>query len=450
MVLARDLVPAGHPRLHEEPLPIVGDDLLELGHDLRALRPGSYEAHVAPEGVEDLGQLVKAGLSQEGPEPGDPVVRLFRRRVVVLLDAHGPEFYHPESPASAPEPFLDEEGGTARLEDDRQGDEGPQGDGQSEGEGDDEIDQSLDEDVGLLRAKIYILEEPGLVYLSQGDPAEESLVEIGKTEEPDLLVEETVEQGPGLGVEIPLVRDDDDIHVAGVDLLLELPSIGGAGRPELPVGAAARGILLEDEARPKAEVGLVLHDREHLADGPVSADEGDAQLGEIRRAEAPEQEAPESDPDRGDDRKEGEEGLRRDVRARVEVEHYRGAQRRYHDGQGESPQEKVEFEDHIEAVQPGGIEDHDPHHEGEGEGPHVVGPVRQRRYGPRPEHEGDEEGEIEDGDVDEEKGELPRLPAELATHRTAYIDRGSLRGYPQWTGEARPPSSGDSSRKRTS
>ncbi len=61
------------------PLVVVRDHLAQLLDEVRTLGAGPHEAHVAPEHVPQLRQLVEPRLAHQAAEPGDPRVVLARR-----------------------------------------------------------------------------------------------------------------------------------------------------------------------------------------------------------------------------------------------------------------------------------------------------------------------------------------------------------------------------------
>src|SRR3972149_8552752 len=59
---------AGHARPHLVALMEVGRP---VGHDLRHVRPGSHQAHVSPDYVEELRELIDGGLTEHRSDLGD-------------------------------------------------------------------------------------------------------------------------------------------------------------------------------------------------------------------------------------------------------------------------------------------------------------------------------------------------------------------------------------------
>src|SRR5256885_2336821 len=68
-VPAAKLRPPGDPRLHQMAPDVMRKTALQLGADLRALRPRPDERHVSAQHAPELGQLVEVSSSQEAAKP---------------------------------------------------------------------------------------------------------------------------------------------------------------------------------------------------------------------------------------------------------------------------------------------------------------------------------------------------------------------------------------------
>ena len=94
---------------------VAGDLLLELLHIVGHLRPGAHQAHVPPEHIEKLGQLVDGALADkraEGRLAGVPVpapAGFFR-----IVDPHGTKLVHIKRLLVPAHPLLPEEDGARR------------------------------------------------------------------------------------------------------------------------------------------------------------------------------------------------------------------------------------------------------------------------------------------------------------------------------------------------
>ena len=124
-----DLPVAAQAGGHIQPLPLIGGILCDLTGQCRAR---ADDAHFALQHIEELGQLVDAGLAQELAHPGDAgVVLHLEHRAVLLIAlhqvlelllcvrAHGAELVHLEQLAVASYPLLGENGaGTGAVDPD--------------------------------------------------------------------------------------------------------------------------------------------------------------------------------------------------------------------------------------------------------------------------------------------------------------------------------------------
>ena len=87
----------------------------ELVHELRQLRARAHQAHIAPEDVEELGELVDGVAAHKGAE--GRAARVARHRPAVglaVVQAHGAELVHVEALAIAPHALLLEDDGAGR------------------------------------------------------------------------------------------------------------------------------------------------------------------------------------------------------------------------------------------------------------------------------------------------------------------------------------------------
>src|SRR3989442_1713867 len=106
---AVDLRPAGDARLHLVAEHVAGHPPAELLDEAWALGARADEAHLAPQDVPELGQLVEAPAPEERPEARAP--RIVRPRphgpgLVLGVHAHRAELEHLEAPAVQAHPLL--------------------------------------------------------------------------------------------------------------------------------------------------------------------------------------------------------------------------------------------------------------------------------------------------------------------------------------------------------
>src|SRR5207302_11063490 len=97
--------------------------------EVRVFRTRSDQAHLAPENVEQLRQLVELGAPQEPSDSSDaPVVAAgYGKAHPVGADDHGPQLVHPERTPVAPDPGAGVESRTAALDPDRERGDGDDG-----------------------------------------------------------------------------------------------------------------------------------------------------------------------------------------------------------------------------------------------------------------------------------------------------------------------------------
>ena len=144
---AVDLGPAGHPAGHGVPQVVFGHGMAELLDEDRALGPRADQAHLAPQDVEELGQLVDVGVPEPVADAGAAAVVVRgpdRAGLAFRVGAHAAELDDPEPPPPLPDPLLGVEDRPARGQKDGQGDDREQRgeDGESQ-TGDQEIGQPL-------------------------------------------------------------------------------------------------------------------------------------------------------------------------------------------------------------------------------------------------------------------------------------------------------------------
>lgn len=118
---AGHLPPAGQPLRYEEAA--VLPRLVARQHDLDQFRSRAHQAHLAPQHVDELRQLIQAGPAEEAPDPGDPriVPPLVRPRTEFDPAApdHGAELQHRKDPSPFADPRLAEQDRSGRIEFDR-------------------------------------------------------------------------------------------------------------------------------------------------------------------------------------------------------------------------------------------------------------------------------------------------------------------------------------------
>ena len=123
LVSAVDLCPTGQSRLYVIRAVLVALlDQIELIPEGRA---GTDDAHTAAEYIEELGELVKAGLAQKSAHLGDPtlrIIQLVRGRVVRGVGAHRAELEDVEMLFVNSDSLLLEEYGALAVDLDRNGD----------------------------------------------------------------------------------------------------------------------------------------------------------------------------------------------------------------------------------------------------------------------------------------------------------------------------------------
>src|SRR6185312_8290463 len=98
-----ELRPSGDAGLYAVALHVIRNALGELGDELRALRSGPHQAHLPPQHIEELRQLIQAYLPDQRPDASHAWVALLRppRSAVDLrVGAHAAKLEHIERPAS--------------------------------------------------------------------------------------------------------------------------------------------------------------------------------------------------------------------------------------------------------------------------------------------------------------------------------------------------------------
>src|SRR3712207_5133321 len=125
----------------------------------------SDDAHLAPKHVQQLGQLIDVGASQEPAEPRDPrIVGGRPLRLAAGVDPHRAELVHDEGSSSLTDSQLPEEDGTA-VAFDRQGCEAEDGQREeSDDSGDREVDAALEGWIGVTVLRMEHVLEPGRIH----------------------------------------------------------------------------------------------------------------------------------------------------------------------------------------------------------------------------------------------------------------------------------------------
>src|SRR5215217_7737231 len=103
IVVMIDLSQSGDPRPGPLPQRVLRDVLPQLGKDGGPLGAGAHDVHLAPEHVDQLGQLVQAVLPQEPADRGDPRIALLgphRTTLMLGVDPHGAELVNRERPST--------------------------------------------------------------------------------------------------------------------------------------------------------------------------------------------------------------------------------------------------------------------------------------------------------------------------------------------------------------
>src|SRR5215218_4213751 len=153
VVVMIDLSQSGDPRSGPLPQRVLRDMLPQLGKDGGPLGAGAHDVHLAPEHVDQLGQLVQAVLPQEPADRGDPRIALLgphRATLMLGVDPHGAELVNRERPSTdvpltplvlfgvhrhpavESHPHLGVENRARRGEPDQQGDQHEQGEQQDQ------------------------------------------------------------------------------------------------------------------------------------------------------------------------------------------------------------------------------------------------------------------------------------------------------------------------------
>src|SRR6266498_1404604 len=167
---AGDLPEAGHPRQDAvaPAVPVLEQQVVPHGEGT-----GADEAHLAPEDVEHLGDLVDREAPQRAADPRDAwivadleqraadFVRTFE--LALLLGGagdHRPELQHPELPLAEPDAAVAVEDRPGRRELDRERDQEPQGKADEDDESaDGEVEPALDDPVGAGKGRLPQLEQ---------------------------------------------------------------------------------------------------------------------------------------------------------------------------------------------------------------------------------------------------------------------------------------------------
>lgn len=96
-----------------------------LKGDMSLVGPRPHQRHVTLQHVQQLGQLVQAGAAEKGADPRHPSITLgaVGDLVAIFLHPHRAELVDDERLTTQPAALLTEQGGTRRVEPDKQGDE---------------------------------------------------------------------------------------------------------------------------------------------------------------------------------------------------------------------------------------------------------------------------------------------------------------------------------------
>ncbi len=154
----------GDARGQLEPAAVKALHLVVLLGDQRAR---AHQAHLAPEHVEQLRELVQRGSPEQPPRAGDPrIARDLEEPAARLVEVsqllpapvgvavHGPELEHLEGMAVAPDPGLAEEHRAARPELDGHRDQDQEGHGGHEHQGGPEqVEPALHQGRGSAQAE---------------------------------------------------------------------------------------------------------------------------------------------------------------------------------------------------------------------------------------------------------------------------------------------------------
>src|SRR5216117_54629 len=224
---AVDLRPARDARLHLVTEHVPGHPPPELLDEARALGARADEAHFTAQDVPELGQLVEAEASEEGPEARAP--RIVRPRpdgpgLALGVHAHRAELEHAEALAVQAHPLLAEEDGPRGGELEEDGDREHHGGGEKERQpAHDEVEEPLDHAVPAV--------EGGLAQMDEGDrfelldaPTERGEAEhVGDEVDRDEVVADLVENGGEARVFAVRQGDEHDVDLLpvenGADLL---------------------------------------------------------------------------------------------------------------------------------------------------------------------------------------------------------------------------------------
>ena len=122
--IGAELPEAGHSLWDEQPLMFDGGVVL---NDERHLRTRTDERHISQQNVDELRQLIKAGLAQESASGGDARIErgLRRRAVARRRDVHAAELEDAKGSTLLRDTLLTEEDGSWRGELDPDGDQDP-------------------------------------------------------------------------------------------------------------------------------------------------------------------------------------------------------------------------------------------------------------------------------------------------------------------------------------
>src|SRR5262245_56187596 len=123
---AVNLGPAGHPAGNGMAEFVIAHGMTELFDEDGALGPGTDQAHIAPQDVEELGQFVEVGVPQPVADAGASAVmirRPDRPGFTLCITSHAPELDDTKPPTPLSHPLLGIEDRTARSQEDGPGNE---------------------------------------------------------------------------------------------------------------------------------------------------------------------------------------------------------------------------------------------------------------------------------------------------------------------------------------
>lgn len=291
VVLAVDLSVAGDAGLGLQAEPELGHFLLILGSDLRAFRTGADKAHVAPEHVDQLGQLIQAEHADDPADLGDAVVVVAGGKpgyaVLFRVRPHGAEFHDLEFLSVLGQAGLPVDGRTA-VRADGQGDDRHERGCEDEADGrSEDVKSPLDDDVFRIR-RIAADVQHRQMHDVHGQGAAHQQIADPRNDEAGDMVFDTVLQD-----DVPVMAvdpaEEDSMHIPGQHGHVLLQAfLCGAGADDLI--ALVQAVLVQD----------VFHALLHIVDdvglagfgvpevqcvGPPAPDDGECRLAAEREKE---------------------------------------------------------------------------------------------------------------------------------------------------------------------